>query len=107
MASRPPPLRQSLRALPRPVWVLFAGMFINRFGSFVTFFLILYLTRRGLSPAEAGLAVGAFGAGSVIANPFSGSLADRLGRRETLMVASIAAAVSTMALGLATSLPLV
>jgi len=87
--------------------VLFAGIFINRFGGFVTFFLILYLTRRGFSPAQAGLAVGAFGAGSVLSNPVSGSLADRIGRRETLMVASVAAAVSTMALGFATSLPVV
>ena len=36
-------LLRSLRALPRPVWWLFAGSFVNRFGSFVSVFLVLYL----------------------------------------------------------------
>ena len=50
-------LRQNLRELPPAAWVLFAGTFINRFGSFVMTFLILYLTRRGFSAQEAGAAV--------------------------------------------------
>ncbi|PYQ28668.1 MAG: hypothetical protein DMF56_15660 [Acidobacteria bacterium] len=42
-----PTLRENLRALPRPVWILFGGTFINRFGTFVMPFLAIYLTRRG------------------------------------------------------------
>jgi hypothetical protein len=38
-------LGASLRALPRSAWILFAGTFVNRFGSFVVPFLLLYLTR--------------------------------------------------------------
>ena len=45
-----------MRALPRTAWIVYAGSFINRFGSFVLPFLVLVLVRRGFSPAEAGLA---------------------------------------------------
>ena len=34
-----------LRSFPRPVWVLFAGVFLNKFGTFVLPFLALYLVR--------------------------------------------------------------
>ena len=105
MPARPLSLRQNIRLLPRAAWILYAGTFINRFGSFVAVFLVLYLTRRGFSPAQAGLAVAAFGAGSMPASLFSGYLADRVGRRETLILASVLAAVFTMGLAFATTLP--
>jgi MFS family permease len=88
------------------LWVLYAGTFINRFGSFVAVFLVLYLTRRGYSPAQAGLGVAAFGAGAIPASAISGFLADRIGRRETIIVASVLAATFTMGLALVNSLPL-
>src|SRR6266511_2531408 len=49
-ATERPPLLGNLRAMPRVPWVLFAGTFVNRFGSFVITFLVLYLTDRGFSP---------------------------------------------------------
>src|SRR6266540_6462832 len=49
-ATERPPLLGNLRAMPRVAWVLFAGTFVNRFGSFVITFLVLYLTDRGFSP---------------------------------------------------------
>ncbi|NIP79470.1 MAG: MFS transporter, partial [Gemmatimonadetes bacterium] len=57
------PLLDRLRALPGPVWVLAGGQFINKFGAFVLFFLVVYLTDLGYSPAQAGLAAGAYGLG--------------------------------------------
>ena len=95
-----------MRQLPRAAWVLYAGTFINRFGSFVAVFLVLYMTRRGFSPAQAGLAVGAFGLGSIPSSIASGYLADRLGRRETMILASVLAAVFTVGLAMVSSLPL-
>jgi len=50
-------LRQAVRDMPREAWVLFAGTFVNRFGSFVLPFLVLYLVKRGYSTIEAGAVV--------------------------------------------------
>ncbi len=91
-------LRENLRALPAPAWILFGGTFINRFGSFVMPFLILYLTRNGYSIAQAGLGVGAYGAGHVIASALGGHLADRIGRRHTIVLSMFASAVAMLAL---------
>jgi MFS family permease len=101
-----PSLRDNVRQLPRAAWVLYAGTFINRFGSFVAVFLALYMTRKGYSPAQAGLAVGAFGLGSMASAIASGYLADRLGRRETMVLSAATGAVFTLGLALAGSLPL-
>ena len=55
----------TLRGLPRPVWVLTARTFVNRFGSFVLVFLVLYVKHLGYSTAAAGLAASAYGVGSI------------------------------------------
>lgn len=77
-------LRRNLRELPPAALVLFAGSFVNRFGSFVMTFLILYLTRRGFSPQQAGAAVSLYGLGGVVASVLGGELADRICRTRTI-----------------------
>jgi MFS family permease len=72
--------------LPRPFWVLWAGTIVNRLGQFVEPFLALYLVRgRGLSLGLTGLMVTCFGAGSFLSQPLGGWLADRIGRRRTMV----------------------
>ena len=71
--ERGPRLRDSFRAMPRTVWILFAGTFVLRLGSFVFPFLALYLTENGLSVTEAGLAITGYGIGAMLAQ-FSGGL---------------------------------
>ena len=93
------------RALPRAAWVLFAGMFINRFGGFVVPFLTLYLTGQGYSPGAAGLAVSAYGLGHLFASMIGGHLADRLGRRETIVLSMFSAAAAMLLLSQAHALP--
>lgn len=83
---------------PRPVWVLFAGTLVNRLGMFVLPFLALYMTRRGYSAAEAGIAVACYGAGAMIASLAGGHLADRIGRRRAIALAMFSAAASMLAL---------
>ncbi len=97
----------SLRALPRPAWVLFAGTFINRFGGFVVPFLTLYLTGQGYSVTAAGLAVSAYGAGNLFASLIGGHLADRLGRRETIVISMFSAAAAMLLLSQADTLPII
>jgi MFS family permease len=98
-------LRENLRSLPAPAWILFGGTFINRFGSFVMPFLVLYLTRNGYSIAQAGLGVGSYGAGHVLASALGGHLADRIGRRHTIVLSMFASAIAMLALSQARTFP--
>jgi MFS family permease len=100
-----PALFGSLRALPRAAWVLFAGTFINRFGGFVIPFLTLYLTSQGYSVTAVGLAVSAYGVGNLFASLIGGHLADRLGRRETIVLSMFGAAAAMLLLAWARALP--
>ena len=81
---------------------LFLGTFVNRAGTFVAPFLVLYLTgERGLSAAFAGAALAAWGLGGLLATPLAGFTADRFGRRITLLVCMLGAGVSLAVLGAA------
>ncbi len=97
----------TLRSFPRPVWILFAGVFLNKFGTFVVPFLTLYLTRRGFTTGDAGLAIGAYGAGRLGAAFIGGHLADTLGRRKTIVLSMLLAAVSMLLLARARTLPVI
>jgi MFS family permease len=88
-----PRIRDSVRAFPRTTWILFAGTFVHRLASFVFPFLALYLTRRGLSVAEAGVALTGYGIGGVTAQLAGGLLTDRIGRRNAIALSMIASAV--------------
>jgi MFS family permease len=91
-------LRQDLAGLPRVVWVLSAGSFVNNFGNFVVPFLVLYLIHQGYSAAQAAGAVSAYAAGKIAAGPLGGQLADRLGPRVTVVGSMAGSAVATAAL---------
>jgi MFS family permease len=98
-------LISDLRALPRSFWVLFAGTFINRFGSFVWPFLTIYLTRRGHSPTDAGWAISGVGAGAIMGSAIGGWLSDHIGRRNTIILGTFSSAAAVMLLYRASSLP--
>lgn len=91
-------LTADLRALPRAFWVLVAGTFVNRFGSFVYPFLTIFLGKRGLSLWEIGAVIAGYGAGGLIASLIGGWFADRFGRRNTIVGGTWANAVSVFAL---------
>jgi MFS family permease len=91
------------RGLPAAFWVLFAGTLVNRIGGFMLVFLAMYLTDvRGLTPAQAGAVVAAYGAGSIFGGPIGGWLADRFGRRPALIAALLGGGATVLSLGFVT-----
>ena len=88
------------RSLPEEYWIVWLGTLVNRSGGFVLPILTFYLTgERHLSIGKAGLIVALFGAGSVIAGLVGGVMADRLGRRATLLVSMIGGGILMASLG--------
>lgn len=84
--------------------MLYLGTFVNRFGSFVLPFLVLYLIRRGYTVVEAGAVVGLYGVGSLLASVVGGYLADRVGRRTAIAISMFSSAAILVALSQAQQL---
>lgn len=87
---------------PRAYWLLVVGMFVNRLGAFVLPFLSLYLKdHERLSAGETSAILSAWGLGSVIAGAVGGQLADRWGRKPTMLLSLCGGAVVLGGLALA------
>lgn len=87
--------------VPRVVWLLAAGVFVNAVVSFTFVFVFLYLTGpRGLGAAEAGLVTGIGGIGLVAGNFTGGWYGDRFGHRRVLLAASALGGLALTALPL-------
>jgi len=87
--------------MPKGFWYLWSGILVNQLGSFVILFLAVYLTQvRGFSVVTAGIVVSvAYGGGGFVGAFTGGALADRWGRRTTLLFAYLCTAIATFAMG--------
>ena len=95
-------------ALPRAFWALWVCQLVNRLGSFVQPFLVLYLTHdRHLSAGTAGAVAAAVGAGTVAAQLVGGWLADRVGRRLTMLICFFGTAAALILLGSARAMVMI
>lgn len=83
----------TLRAAPVAARALLAGIFVNKLGAFIQVFLVLFLTGRGFGAVAAGVALGLYGAGSVLGVLAGGMLSDRLGPRTTILASMAGTAV--------------
>ncbi|BCM67747.1 MULTISPECIES: MDR family MFS transporter [Streptomyces] len=96
-------VHESVSGLPRAFWWLWTSTLVNRLGAFVATFMALYLTLdRGYSASYAGLVASLHGLGGVVSSLAGGVMADRLGRRPTLLIAQTATALSVALLGFMT-----
>jgi MFS family permease len=88
---------------PAPFWVLMTGTFIDRLGTnLIMPFLAIYVVQRfNARMTEVGLIFTIFALSSGAGNLLAGALADRFGRRLTLILGLVGAATARVALGLA------
>lgn len=101
-------LRASVHDLPGAFWWLWLGTLVNRAGTFIEPFFVLYLTGpRHVSVRTAGVVLTVWGVGSLISQPIGGVLTDRFGRRSTLGFSLCATAAALMALSFARQLWLI
>lgn len=98
-------LWQDLGSLPAEYWIMFSGTLVNRFGHFVIPFLAIYLAQQGHDAKVASFALGAYGAGALIAGAIGGYLADRIGRKATMLLACTGSAISMLMLSQAHDVP--
>lgn len=103
--SRRAGLLTHVRALTPSAWALLIGTFVNRFGSFVIAFLVLYVAQRGYSATQAGAALSLYGVGSILAAIAGGHVADHFGRRNAIATSMFSSAAVMLLLARAESLP--
>ena len=83
-------LRALLRALPRAARVALFLFFVAGLadGALMPFFALWAQREAGVPTAYIGLLLGCYAGGELLATPFVGGIADRLGRRPVLLVST-------------------
>ncbi len=77
--------REAYSGLPRPVWLLAVATLVNRSGTMVLPFLILFLTQeRGFTTTEAGRLLALYGLGAMAGSWIGGWLCDRFDSRRVM-----------------------
>lgn len=90
--------------LPRTVRLLIAARVVNSLGAFsLSFLTVMLVAELGATPTTAGLVTAAFGLATIPSRLFGGHLADRLGRRMTIVVGLTGCAVAQVGLAAAGS----
>lgn len=105
MRARPGPRSAAIRNrlpatwadTPREVWLLVAARAVNQLGAFTLPFLgVLLTTRLGASVERAGLALALFGVATIPSRLVGGWLADRCGRRTTIIAGLSSSAIGQL-----------
>jgi MFS family permease len=89
---------------PRAFWFLLIGMLVNGVATFVLPFEAIYLVAaRHLSVSQASAIVGVYGIGSCLSALGGGLLADKIGRRPTILIGLVCLAITTFGLAAVTA----
>lgn len=76
---------RDLKGLPKELWLLSVTVLINRAGTMVLPFLMIYLTKALNIPAQkASLALIAHGIGGILTAPLAGRIADNIGASKVM-----------------------
>jgi len=86
------------------MWVLFYTTLINRSGTMVIPFLVLYLTQKiGVTASEAGVALLVYGIGAFISAPLTGRLADKIGALKVMKISLVGTSLVMLVYGFITN----
>lgn len=92
---------KDLAGLPRESWLIALATLVNRAGTMVMPFLVLFLTRdRGLAPSRAGLAIAIYGIIALLWAPVVGRIGDRWGQLRVVKTSLFGTAVVLLAIPL-------
>lgn len=96
-------IQNGYKDYPAPFWVLMTGTFIDRFGTnLIMPFLAIYVVQRfDAQITQVGLIYTILAITGGVGNLLAGALADRFGRRFTLILGLVCAATARIGLGLA------
>src|SRR3569833_980265 len=86
---------RTMREMPGTVRVLVVGNFIANLAAFLNAFLVLFLTQRGFSAFDSGLAFTALMVGQISGTAVGGAVADRIGYRLVIVWSMLGSAVLT------------
>ncbi|NSC25541.1 MFS transporter [Streptomyces albus subsp. chlorinus] len=91
--------------MPRTIWLLVAARAINRLGAFsLPFLTVLISTEYGASATAAGALSAAFGLATIPSRLLGGRLANRLGRRRTIVLGLTGCGLAQLGIATAGSL---
>ena len=101
--------RNAYSGLSKETWLLSLIMLINRSGTMVIPFMILYLTdpKMGYSVGDAGIVFGLFGAGAFCGAWLGGRLTDKIGFYPVQLFTLIVGGILFMVLGQMKTYPLI
>jgi len=88
----------TFRDSPIAVKTVIGGVFVNKVGSFLNIFLVLFMVSAGYSTSQAATTLGAYGIGAVIGVLIGGAMADRLGARNATVISMAGSAALIAAL---------
>jgi predicted MFS family arabinose efflux permease len=94
--------REAFSGLSRSVWLLSLASLINRSGTMVMPFLVLFLVeKRGLTTTQAGQTLSLYGLAAMATSYFGGRLCDRFGPLRIMRWSLVLTGLAFWALGLA------
>jgi len=85
----------TMREMPGTVRVLVVGNLITNLAAFLNAFLVLFLTQRGFSAFDSGVAFTALMIGRISGTAVGGAVADRIGYRLVIVWSMLGSAVLT------------
>jgi MFS family permease len=101
-------MRKTYHEYPLQFWFLLLGSFVDSIGGALVFpFFTLYVSRRfGVNMTSLGLLIGVFAITNLLGGILGGALADRVGRKATMLMGLTVSGLSSLLMGWASSLRL-